>query len=120
LDRNHPLVIRTRIRAATFVTLLCVFLTSVAIFLTTSKGWWETLEFMGVAHVTPGTVRDAVRALGLTAVLFAGPVLVRLAMDGVACVDGIANGRLNLIGWRNYVVVCPPRASPLLSFFGRG
>jgi prenyl protein peptidase len=112
LNRNSSFVIRARVRAATIITMLCVLGTSGMLFFWTRKNWWNTLSFMGFAHITPQSALDIIRALLLTSVLFAGPFLERLLSGVIAGEGGIVSGGVNWVGWRNYVIV---RLTPRLS-----
>ncbi|KAI5854817.1 hypothetical protein BZA05DRAFT_251012 [Tricharina praecox] len=105
LDRSSTFVIQARVRGVTVVTMLCVAITSAVVHYSRSpSSWWSTLEFMAIAHITPRTAWDILKALLLTAVLFLGPMLEQICTGSVGTGEGFANGRLTWIGWRNYVV----------------
>jgi len=72
---------------------------------------------MGFGHITPQSALDIARALLLTSVLFAGPILERLLSGAVAGEGGIVSGGASWIGWRNYVIVrlIPPLSPSDLS-----
>lgn len=99
LSRNDPFVIRTRIRGVTLVTLFSVAATSLLVYTCTPNSWGGTLQALGLSHPT-GV--ETVAAVLLTGVLFAGP-LVERAVEWE--VEGLVDGRLTMVGWRNYVVV---------------
>ncbi|KAI5819855.1 CAAX protease self-immunity-domain-containing protein [Pyronema omphalodes] len=111
LDRNTPNVIATRVRIASIITLICTFLTSIILFTVTGQGWWAVLSLMGITHITPTTVWDTIKVLGVTGVLFMGPLTER-AWEAVrwhgwrGFVPGVIGkrGRIGWVGWRNYVV----------------
>lgn len=115
LPRDSPSVIRVRIRAVTIVTIVTLAVTSSITATTTpNRSLFEVLSFLGLSP-TPNSVADILRSLLLTAILFTGPLVQRLCLDGGwRDIKDDMNGMFyTWTGWRNYVAVClhmPTRA----------
>lgn len=121
LSRDNPSVIRARIRSVCISCFFCCLCTFLILLFVAQLSVSETLHYLGF---WPLGIVESVRALGLTALLFAGPLFLYLVVD-----DGwrdwvIGRGEPlkevwgDMLSWRNIVAVSYPLFS-LLSFFSQ-
>ena len=116
LPRDAPLVIRSRIRAVTVVTIAALLFSCFLTILTTPRRTWHDVASLLGLSVGLSSTLDIFRCFLLTAVLFTGPLLQRLWFeDGWKALKGDNEwrdlrddvGRIftTWVGWRNYIAV---------------
>ena len=96
-----------RVRAvytSTFISTMTTF------FVLRSYGGKDTMGALKTMGVLPGSgaVRDVVKGVALTMVLFAGPLLERFCFNGdlAGWQTRVPASLTGWFGWRNYIVVC--------------
>jgi prenyl protein peptidase len=112
LSRDAPSVIRARIRS---VTLSCLVCTGVTYVVLSRPGNGDTTPPREVLHLLglwPVAAWDSLRALFLTALLFAGPLFSYLVVER-GWADWVRLGPVKEVWqewtvWRNIVAVCYP------------
>ena len=116
LSRDAPSVIRARIQAAIFAT---VVNTSLTLYVLTAYGEATLADAFRLMGYGPVSIADLGRVLLLCCVLFAGPLFEagvveggwREWTNGSALLETLGS----LVGWRNFVVVCARKSQPFPS-----
>ena len=118
LSRDAPSVIRARIR---FVTISVAFSSGITIYIISTYAGASPFEVLRLLGWYPISIWETAKVLLLTALLFAGPLFEKGVVEsrwrqwiqGQALHESLSSW----IGWRNYVAVGSPAASPLVAHF---
>jgi prenyl protein peptidase len=110
LSRDAPSVIRGRVRLVTLSCIICSLATFVSL---SSVGNGSPLKSLHLMGYFPVGLVEASKNLGLTAILFLGPLFEAGAAEGRwrdwIRLRGFSISMSSWIGWRNLVAVSSPR-----------
>ncbi|KAK6541664.1 hypothetical protein TWF694_007456 [Orbilia ellipsospora] len=104
LSRDAPSVIRLRIRAVYTSCLITSVSTLYALAVLGGMDLFMTMKYTGLWPINP---LDMIKGLGLTMILFAGPLVERVWLDrdpNSSFVMDVKTSLSSWIGWRNYIV----------------
>ncbi|EPS41225.1 hypothetical protein H072_4908 [Dactylellina haptotyla CBS 200.50] len=103
-SRDAPSVIRLRIRAVYTSCVITSVSTVYALAVLGGLDLWTSLKYMGIWPLNP---LDVIKGLGLTMILFAGPLAEKFWLDRDPRDNIVMDFKTSVsswIGWRNYIV----------------